>query len=156
MDSSSIMKTLRSIPPSRLSTVVADMTSSLTTLRSQLSTLYTISLFGDRLRELQPYEYNLDLLPLIKKLCTLIGEARSPESSVTLGKLIQGAGPALVADDLLYIINSSSTRRKAPAIDGLTFSLLIFPRDDFDIEKVADAVSLYCFQCPKIVKIVLE
>jgi len=134
------MKSLRSIPPSNFSTVVQEMTNSLATLRSQLSTLNTISLFGDRLRELQPYEYNLDLLPLIKKLCTLIGESRSPESSVTLGKLIQGAGPTLITDDLLSIINANNMKRKPAAIDGLTFGLLTFPRDDFDIEKVAEGV----------------
>ena len=80
----------------------------------------------------------------------MVGESRTPESSLTLARLIRGAGPGLVTDPLLQIIASNTcNKRKPAAIDGITYALLIFPRDDFEIEKIGEAVrkKSYTFVC---------
>ena len=129
--------------------------------RVSLSILNTITTLGDRLRDCKAYLGsksipNADLTWLIRRLCTVCGESRSTlrtEGALALSRLIKGAGPELVSEPLYSILKSESKksasgtgrltagpRIKAAALDALTFALLTFPRDDFDLPELAKHV----------------
>ncbi|CAG7729890.1 unnamed protein product [Allacma fusca] len=126
--------------------------------RVSLSILSTITMLGDRLRDCKSFLGsksipNADLTWLIRRLCTVCGESRSTlrtEGALALSHLIKGAGPELVCEPLYLILSSESKKHlngtgrltagpriKAAALDALTFALLTFPRDDFDLPTLA-------------------
>ncbi|CAL8112800.1 unnamed protein product [Orchesella dallaii] len=110
---------------------------------------------------------NADLTWLLRALCEISSESSRSvlknEGVLALARLIKTAGPEMVFEPILFILmgNDEKVRKKrkenddedriviptggpggapkikATALDALTFALLTFPRDDFDLELVA-------------------